>query len=1193
MNVGRLGSERNIPVAGIRVVMAGVLLLAAACAVFEIGSQSRPSTSKVVSQTSAGPSDVHATIEPASTNNSSFDGILNGPAASPRQLPSAEKQGELRVRARSILAGLPLRFEPNVGQANLDPADTRAKFIHRGAGYTLFLGSDGATLSLVSKQGAQKAKSQGNAQNAAKKQPVDTICVDSLEMKLAGANAHAKLTAADQLPGKTNYFIGNDASKWRSNVPQFARVRYEEIYPGINLVFYGNEGRLEYDFQVAPGANPSQAELEFNGAKRLELRDGVLVIHTEENSVQLAAPRVYQEVNGREQPVNSRFVLRGKNRAGFAIGSYDRSRELIIDPVLTFSTYFGGTGNEESTFVAVDGNLNVYLTGSTTSPALPVTTGVFQGALKGTQNVYIAKISPAFGSLTATLDNLTYLGGNGIDAPAGISVDSNGDPFLAGTTTSTNFPATGVTAYQSAIYSGSTGASHVFVTELANDFTKLQYSSYLSGNGTDVASGMTIDSLGDIFVTGTTTSNNVANAGAGVQFPASTNPSGQAFQIVSNGPIQFFVTEVNTTRSGPTSVAYSTYFGGSNFTPAPGTTLPTVIGGQIAVDNAGNVYFTGTTNFTYTNGSTGDFPIFNAYQPCLDLPQTTVIQNPVTCTYTGATPSQSDAFAAKLNLNAGVQPGQQLVWSTYLGGSGDDFGNGIALDPGAANVYIAGTTNSGDIATSVITLATSAPYQACLDQPGVLAANCDKTPPTANDAFVGRLSNPTPSTTTTLNNTALNYFSYLGGSGNEEGLAVAVDNNSGAVVTGWTQSTDFPVSPSPNSIQGTLDGTQNAFMARLNTAAVLGQTNGSWSNYFGGNGTDEGSSVVLDFNQAIYIAGDTNSTTLQVQKPLQATNAGGYDAFVSQFSPVVSLSITGVLTLGTNQTFISAGNQATFTYTITNNGPDLASSLTVIDNLSQTFTGWPVSFVSASASSGTCGGISTSAIVSCSLPSLQAGSTATVTIGLIPTSSNGANSVKFNGGPVQVTGPGNIVFAQTTVYAQMSDYSMQISPNNNSVPIAGDTAVYQIQLTPHPIYGSNVSLSCSGLPAATTCAFSPTTVTMPSSSGASSVLSIGTTARPIVTTSIHSLTRHFYAMWLIVPGLALLGLGVSADGRRRRAFWMLLLSALFAMTLLLPACTSTTTQPPVSGTPSGTYNITVTATSGSDTKSQTVVLSVP
>ena len=304
------------------------------------------------------------------------------------------------------------------------------------------------------------------------------------------------------------------------------------------MVFYGNQGRLEYDFQVAPGADPAQAELEFNGAKKLEVEDGALVIRSDADSIRLEAPQVYQEISGKKQTVEGRFVLRGKNHVGFAVGAYDRSRELIIDPILNFSTYFGGSGDEHTTSVAVDGSLNIYITGSTTSPNLPFTPGVIQAALNGAQNIYVAKITPPLGSIVAVLDYVTYLGGNGTDSPVGIAVDGGGDAFVAGTTSSTNFPTTSTTAYQTAPETGSTGTSHVFVSELNSGPTptaasELLYSTYLSGNGTDVASGMTIDALGNVFVTGTTTSTDVANATAGISFRPALCRMGIAFQIIS------------------------------------------------------------------------------------------------------------------------------------------------------------------------------------------------------------------------------------------------------------------------------------------------------------------------------------------------------------------------------------------------------------------------------------------------------------------------------------------------------------------------------------------------------------------------------------------------------------------------------------------------------------------------------------
>jgi uncharacterized repeat protein (TIGR01451 family) len=1143
-----------------RVLAAGAVLLAAGCAFLGLASRSQQSVAAAPSK--------NATVPSVTGQNGISQGLVSTPA-------SAETQ----ARATSLFNGLPLIFEPNQGQANLDSADPRAKFVARGSGYSLFLGSEGAILSLASRA-AHSAKASSAA-----------VRVDSVQMKFVGANPNVSLAAADPLPGKSNYILGNDPAKWRNGVPQFGRVRYESVYPGIDLVFYGNQGHLEYDFQVAPGSDPAQAELEFNGAKQLQVRDGALVVQTADGSVQLEAPRVYQEIAGRKQTVDGSFVLRGKNRAGFAIGAYDRSRELVIDPILSFSTYFGGTGDEHATSVAVDGAFNIYIAGSTNSPNLPAT-GTFQTALTGNPNVYVAKITPPLGSIVATLDYVTYLGGDEADSPVGIKVDGAGDAFVAGTTSSTNFPTSIATAYQTVPAAGSAGTSHVFVTELNPTATApLKYSSYLSGDGTDVASGMTIDALGNVFVTGTTTSQDVASTTD--QFPASTLPQALPYQNIPRSSIQFFMTKVNTTAAGFGSISYSTYFGGQNFE----TSTPIAVGGGIAVDSTGNVYFSGTTNFTYTGCAgcaTGDFPILNAYQPCLDQAPPTVIVNPAQCSPTSAE-TASDGFVAKLNPNAAQ--GQQLQWSTYVGGSATDSSTGVALDPGAANVYIVGTTNSTDIASSVTTLNTSASYQRCLDAPNVAIGTACPNTLTTNDAFVARLTNPTNTVGVPVN-VALNYFSYLGGSGNEAGLAITVDSASGALLTGWTQSNDFPVAPNPNSIQSTLNGTQDAFVARLNAAAVVGQTTiASWANYFGGSGIDSGTGIALDVNQNTYIAGETNSADLAVSKPLASgtANSGGYDAFVTQLGTAVSLSIQGVLTSTTSQSFVPAGTAATFTYTITNNGPDLANNIVVTDNLSSTVTGVPVTNVTASSSSQPCGTASSNGTISCPIPSLQSGSTATVVISVTPTGNPNGNSAFFNGGTVQVMGPGNIVLAQTSVSAQMSDFSLNVTPANQSITAAGQTAPYQVQVTPHPIYNANVTLSCTGQPANSTCIFAPPTVPLQSTSGATATLSLSTTPRPVVTPASMIFPRLLFGMGLMVPGLILT---VGIGGRRRRIAGiriagLMILCSVLALFVFLPACSHTNTQAPASGTPAGNYTVTVTASSGSDSKSQTVTLLVP
>ncbi len=283
---------------------------------------------------------------------------------------------------------LPLSFEPNQGQT-----DPQVKFLARGAGYGVFLTSDQAVLTLPS-----SAKSSS-----------------VVRMQLAGASPAATAAGTSQLPGKSNYFIGNDPANWHSGVPQFARVRYQGVYPGVDLVYYGNQGQLEYDFEVAPGADPSQIALRFQGQERVNLDDsGNLILASGSNEVRLNAPRIYQEFGAEQRPVAGHFVLQLEGKVGFELAAYDRTRALVIDPVLTFSTYFGGSGNESCSLilgiasppsgcpaVAIDPSSNIYIAGSTMSADFPVvppvtsTPSAFQPAIAGAPDVFVTKMNAA------------------------------------------------------------------------------------------------------------------------------------------------------------------------------------------------------------------------------------------------------------------------------------------------------------------------------------------------------------------------------------------------------------------------------------------------------------------------------------------------------------------------------------------------------------------------------------------------------------------------------------------------------------------------------------------------------------------------------------------------------------------------------------------------------------------------------
>ncbi|MGB6472522.1 MAG: SBBP repeat-containing protein [Candidatus Sulfotelmatobacter sp.] len=1166
------------------VLWGAILLLAAGCLL--VGSAPRSRTASASPQASRSP--LQTAILAA--DSSAFAPALAGQPTSDQRKPGA----------RALLSQLPLLFEPNLGQVSLGPlslgqvnssqSDSGVKFVARGSGYSLFLDSEGATLAL---------RSQAHAGSAAR--------TESVRMKLAGASPSARIAGADLLPGKSNYFIGNDRSKWRSNIPQFARVSYEEVYPGINLVFYGKQGQLEYDFQVAPGADPSQAQLEFDGAQKIELSSGSLILKGDGGSLLFAAPSIYQEIDGRRQPVEGRFALRAANRVGFEVGAYDHSRELIIDPVLTYATFFGGTGNDTFPYITVDILGNIYLTGSTTSPNLPVTVGAYQSTLNSTanaQNIFILKLNPLAG--TGGVEYLTYLGGSGTDSSAGIGVDGT-TIYVAGTTTSTDFPTT-QTAYQTNNSLKTPGNQHVFVSVLNPTVTstdQLVYSTYLSGSGADIASGMTIDTAGNVYVTGTTTSTALSDEGSLTnQFPASATPEAQPFQATTRGaPIQFFVTKVNTVAAGIGSIAYSTYFGGG----APSNAIAT--GGGIAVDTTGNIYFTGTTNFIYTGQSpVTDFPILNAYQPCLDTPPPLVIVTglPV-CNNTTVT--APDAFVAKLNNPTNTQA-TQLAWSTYFGGANNETGTGIAVDAGAANVYITGSTNSPSFILPT-TISSFAPYQLCLDTPPpnpTSQASCLTIATPLSNAYVARFNNIAgTSTTTTPTVEALTYFSYLGGTGPDAGLAITVDPASDALITGYTQSENFPIFPNAATcavpaycvIQPTNLSTQtppqNAFFARLNTATLQGQSAvGADVTYYGGTGTDQGTSIAIDQNLNIYFAGDTTSPTLQTLNPLQMDNGGPpgtFDTFMVQLGTAADLAVTNAqLSNPTLSNQVAVGTQVSTVYTITNNGPDLATNVVVLGTIPLGTT-----FDSASATAGSCSSTVATGGVACTISSMQAGSTATVTIVLTANTPGGyessasvssANNIDPNPG----NNSGAVSFTATA-------FIFNVTPTAVAVPAAGDSAFYTVTVTPQPVYGSNVSLSVTGLPGATKSSFSSPSVALSGESPVSSTLTVSTTARPINIGSLRPGRGALYAAFLAFPGMVFLGFGAGfgeAGKRRRRGFaGLLMICMLFGLIWLQPACSGGTTPPPAGGTPPGTYNLVITAAGGTYSKNQTVQLVVP
>jgi len=674
------------------------------------------------------------------------------------------------AEVREAYGRLPLSFEANRGQV-----DSSIDFRARGAGYTLALSPTKALFVL-----APQTNADGKSSRV------------SLQMDLVGSTLPTKAEGLDELEGKVNYFTGNDPTQWRTNIPTFGRVRYANVYPGIDLVYYGNQKHLEYDLVVAPGGNIRNVKMQFEGAESLDTNDaGELLIHIGGSVIKQRKPLIYQDVDGERVAVNGRYLLQGDSQVGFEVDRYDSSRQLVIDPVLEYSTYLGGDAGDEGNDIRVDISGSAYVCGNTASTNFPTANAIQAtfggGNFVGARDGFVAKLNAAGTALVYS----TYLGGSGDDRCNKIAVDQSGNAYVGGETTSSNFPT--ANAIQ-ATFGG--GLSDGFIAKINPAGSALVYSTYLGGTIFDAVQAIAIDSAGNVYSTGRTTS---------ADFPT-VNPIQANY---TGGPFaDLFITKINAAGS---ALVYSTYLGGTGFEA----------GFSIAVDAAGAAYLTGQT-------ASSDFPTANPIQsafgggsPDGDAFITKI--NPagsalVYSTYAGGTDNDigfeiaidssgnahvvgvtrsanfpvanslqaalrgtSDGFVMKLNA-----AGSAFIYSTYLGGTADDSVNGVSIDS-SGTAYVAGGTSSTDFP---------------------LAAPTQQTKAGGVDAFVCRL---------TATGNALPYSTYLGGMGTETALAVAVSPAGKVFLTGRTDSTDFPV---VNPIQATRGTGLDAFVARLSAPAA-------------------------------------------------------------------------------------------------------------------------------------------------------------------------------------------------------------------------------------------------------------------------------------------------------------------------------------------------------------------------------------
>ena len=581
--------------------------------------------------------------------------------------------------ARAAIAaplGLPLSFERNVGQAERD-----VRFLAHGPGGTLYLARSEAVVALRAPDGVNAVP-------------------DVLRMRLLGADRDATITGGAPQRATANYLVGDEPVRWRTGVPTYAEVSYRGVYRGTDLVYHAARGQLEYDFRLAPGADPGRIGLEMNGARALRLDDaGRLHVELAHRTLVQEAPVVYQVRDGVRRAVSGRYVLRRGHRVGFAIGAYDRSRPLTIDPKIAFSTYLGGSGNDVGNAVAVDSAGNAYVIGSTTSANLKLHGRPGTPTRRGGIDALVVKIDPA-GRLVWS----TYLGGSAYTDGRGIAVDRGGHVYLTGATGSRDFPTT-MRAPQPD-YGG--GPYDAYVAKLDASGRRLLYSTFNGGPFNDRGYAIAVDATGTAVATGRTAHDGFPTVGR-----LAPGPEGGAF-----------VTKI--TSSGG-RIVYSAVLGGKAVVNSSNT------GFAVALDRMSNAYVTGVTRAP-------DFPVHNALQP----------------RYGGGA---SNAFVTKIDPAGGA-----IAYSTYLGGGGEDEGLGIAVDRAGA-AYVTGQTSSDDFPIAGARL------------PGTARS-------AGADAFVAKLS---------ASGTAFAYSLYLGGSAEDGGSAIAVGADGNAHVTGRTASADFPL----------------------------------------------------------------------------------------------------------------------------------------------------------------------------------------------------------------------------------------------------------------------------------------------------------------------------------------------------------------------------------------------------------------
>jgi hypothetical protein len=1194
-------------------------------------------------------------------------------------------------------AASPLSFEENLGQV-----DGQVKYLARGEGYTLFLTPSAAVLGLR-KGGAV--------------QPTQW-----LRLELQGATAQPAIAGEDKLPGQSNYFRGRNQAQWRTNIPTYSRVRYQQVYPGVDLIYYGRQGRLENDFELNAGIDPHVISWQVTGAEGISVNSsGELVLLTGGSKVHLQPPRAYQGGGARQREVPIHYRVRGQ-KVGFELGTYDRGQKLTIDPVLTYSTYLGGTGGDVAYGVAINSAGNMFVTGITASLTFPTSSGTYQPAYVGDGDIFVTEFDPTGTRIVFS----TYLGGTGVDTPAQILLNAAGNIFLVGSTTSSNFPTT------SGVFQPNYGGiQDAFLTEMKGDGTGLVFSTYIGGSAADFGTAMTLDPAGDVYVVGSTQSTDFLTM----------NP----LQLGNDGLYDAFVTEVSPTGA----LLYSTYLGGSQADYGTG----------IAVDTSGNVYVSGYTSST-------DFPTQNALQSSLgggtdifvtkfrpgstallfstylggssqDQALSMIVDSSGNIYLTGDTltgdtqspnfPVTSTAYQSSLlgtqnTFLTKIAPGaSELVFSTLFGGSGTDEATAMAIDS-SGNIYLTGFTQSGNFPLLNA-------FQDILGTSG--AGNCGSTSLinvpvnyVCADAFVAKFS---PSGLPL-------YASFLGGSGTDSGQGIAVDSAGVVYVVGGTTSPNFPITSgsSPTAannstiyqpLQWLYQGSStlnNAFVTRLSpqnfpsigmtpqeinfgnqpigsistpvivtvtnpssTALSISsisatgdfqQTNTCGTSLAGGSAlcqiqiafaptslglqtdevtiSDNASQSGSTVTQAITVTGDGVATggSLLVSPskltfPTQAVgttspsqtalliNNGNQPITITNIVP--SGNFTETNTCGTNFPTVSAtlnvGQACTITVSFSPAATgNLTGSINIVSNavngaavgLSGTGTAEftlsanarsNVVLVGTSAANFTISAAAPSTFLTSINLSCSSGATCSFSPASIPAGQSstlfisGLKATTANPLNVTVTGTSGGQTATLALSVFIADFSISAVPSGTTVT-AGNNATYTITVSGTNGFNQGVLLSCPaaypGIPVGTVCYWNPPAVLLTgTTTQQSSTLTITTEAQskilrpPSSPTIPPGLTRWILLLAMMTfLSVILMGLGRSREWMRPRRRLAVLLVGL-ALVALAVGCENYVNpiniNPVVNGTPSGTSNIVLTGTLGnSSAVTRTTVVSL-